>query len=139
MQTYSLSIFGLNFGDTTTRDIDTLIYIEPLKCDVTAKIHYEYGKLRSVECLLSKTGIDSTFQVLVRYLCRTIGKPFKTEGDSSEKYYIWVAGNCCVDLIESKKDSSTIIRIDDDGKTRLQMLQQMESLYDSISAYRKRK
>jgi hypothetical protein len=136
---YSLSIFGLNIGDTATRDVDTLIYIDPINCEVTTKIHYEYGKLQVAELFLSKNRIDSTFRVMERYLHHVIGKPFKAMTDSSEKCFIWVAGNCCVELIGSKNDSSTVIRIDGDGKMRIQMIQQMEFLYDSINAYRKKR
>jgi hypothetical protein len=139
VRSYSLSIFGLNIGDTATRDIDTLIYVDPLKRKVNSRIHYEYGKLENVECRLSVTGKDSVFRVMERYFSSILGKPVKIVQDSSVKYYIWAAQNCSVELIGSEKDSSALIRIDGDAGVRMQMIQQMESLYDSVAAYRKRK
>ena len=139
IQIYPLSLFGLNIGDTTTRDVDTLIYVDPLKGKVAAKLHYEYGKLQNVECQLSGTGKSSIFREMEQYFRSVLGKPVKIAGDSLERYYIWVAENCCVELIGSEKDSSSTIRIDGDAGVRMQMIQQMESLYDSVAAYRKRK
>jgi hypothetical protein len=136
---FTLSIFGLNMGDTTIREVDTSVYIAPLKKSVKAKLHYEYGRLQIVESILTKNGKGSAFSIMKNYFCHNFGNPIRAISDSSENYFFWIAENCCFELIESKKDSTCSLRIDSDGKIRLQMIQQMEQLYDSITVYRKKK
>lgn len=136
---YSLSIFGITIGDTTIRNIDTLIYIEPLESKVNAKLYCESGTVQVVECFIKKDTASGAFAHLKKYFTAVFGEPRAITDVLADEYCIWKAENCCIELSGQKTDSVVTIRIDAAGKVRFQMLQQMESLYDSIAVIRSKK
>jgi hypothetical protein len=135
----SLSIFGITIGDTTTRNIDTLIYIEPLKNKVNARLFYESGTIQIVECFVKNDTTSGAFAHLTKYFTALFGEPQAIPDVSADEYCIWKAENCCIELTGQKTDSVVTVRIDAAGRVRFQMLQQMEHLYDSITVIRSKK
>jgi hypothetical protein len=136
---YSLSIFGITIGDTTTRNIDTLLYIEPLKTKVNARMYYESGTIQVVECFVKNDTTSDAFVHLKKYFTAVFGEPRAITDVPTDEYCIWKAENCCIELAWQKTDSVVTIRIDAAGRVRFQMLHQMEHLYDSITVIRSKK
>jgi hypothetical protein len=135
----SLSIFGITIGDTATRNVDTLLYIETLKNKVNARFYYESGSIQVIECFVKNDTTSGVFGRLKKYFISTFGAPCTITDVSVDQYCIWKAENCCIELSGQKTDSVVTIRIDAAGMVRFQMLQQMEHLYDSIAVIRNKK
>lgn len=139
IKAYSLSIFGVTIGDSTTRNVDTLLYIELLKKNVDARFYYELGNLQVVECFVINDSTSAAFARLKKYFTAVFGEPRAITDVPFDEYCIWKAENCCIELSGQKSDSVVTIRIDAAGMVRFQMLQQMENLYDSIAVIRSKK
>lgn len=138
IKAYAISLFGITIGDTTTRTIDTLLNIEPLKERVKARFDYESGNLQVVECFI-KNDTAGIFVCLKKYFTAMYGVPYTITDIPSDEYCIWKAENCCIELTGQKTDSIITVRIDASGMARFEMLQQMENLYDSIATVRSKK
>ncbi|HEX2958932.1 MAG TPA: hypothetical protein VHO70_19010 [Chitinispirillaceae bacterium] len=136
---FSLSIFGVTIGDTTTRNVDTFLYIEPLKKTVDARLYYESGTIQTIECFVKNDTGSVTFVRLKMYFTTKFGISSTIKDIPGDEYCIWKAENCCIELSGQKTDSVVTIRIDASGVVRFEMLQQMEHLYDSISVIRNKK
>lgn len=139
INTHSISLFGITIGDTTTGTKDTLLYIEPLKKKVNARFYYESGSIQVVECFIKNDSTTTPFARLKKYFTVVFGAPRVITDIPTDEYCIWKAENCCIELTGQKTDSIITIRIDASGVVRLEMLQQMNNLYDSIAIIRSKK
>jgi hypothetical protein len=139
IKAYSISVFGVTIGDTTARNVDTLLYIEPLKKKVNARFYYEYGTIQVIECFIKNDSSSGAFGLLKKYFTAVFGDPLSITDVPVKEYCIWKAENCCIELSSQKSDSIVTIRIDAAGMVRFRMLQQMEQLYDSIAVIRSKK